>query len=131
MATRSASGSRCSPASPRSGGAPTGGSSCGRRWSGRRPLVAITGTAALLLTGIGSTAYDGAKEGPLFTDLLREFQDVRTRGLDRARARARLVLGLAIALAVVAAIWSAAVRGMPLEGLRLRAASSRAASRTR
>ena len=29
------------------------------------------------------------------------------------------VLGLAIALAVVAAIWTAAVRGMPLEGLRL------------
>ena len=103
----------------------------GRRADGRlvlRPpvvgataVVAIAGTTALLLTGIGSTAYDGAKEGPLFTDLLSEFQTAfMDAGVSIGLAlELAFVLGLAIALAVVAAIWAAAVRGMPLEGLRL------------
>jgi hypothetical protein len=103
----------------------------GRRADGRlvlRPpvvgataVVAIAGTTALLLTGIGSTAYDGAKEGPLFTDLLSEFQTAfMDAGISIGLAlELAFVLGLAIALAVVTAIWAAAVRGMPLEGLRL------------
>jgi hypothetical protein len=88
---------------------------------GATGLVAIAGTTALLLTGIGSTAYDGAKEGPLFTDLVGESQSVfMDAGFSIGFSlELGFVLGLAIALAVVAAIWIAAMSGMPLEGLRL------------
>ena len=88
---------------------------------GTTSLVAIAGTTALLLSGIGTTAFDGAKEGPLFNDLLRTLQDGFTSlgtslglGLELG-----LVVGLAIAIAVVTAIWTACVFGMPLEGTRL------------
>ncbi len=39
---------------------------------GTTSLVAIAGTTALLLSAIGSTAFDGAKEGPLFNDLVQD-----------------------------------------------------------
>jgi hypothetical protein len=103
----------------------------GRRADGRlvlRPpvvgatgLVAVAGTTALLLSGIGSTAFDGAKEGPLFNDLVGELQDGFT-GLGASIGlglELGFVVGLAISLAVVAAIWAVGVYGMPLEGLRL------------
>ncbi len=88
---------------------------------GATGLVAVAGTSAMLLTGIGSTAFDGAKEGPLFTDLFRTLQDAfsglgLSLGLSLELA---FVVGLAIALAAVSAIWLLGVRGMPLEGLRL------------
>jgi hypothetical protein len=103
----------------------------GRRADGRlvlRPpvagatgLVVIGGTTALLLSGVGSTAFDGAREGPLFNDVVGGLQDAFTGlglslglGLELA-----LVVGLGISLVVVAAIWTAGVLGMPLEGLRL------------
>ena len=54
--------------------------------------VRVAGTAAVLLTGIGVTAFDGASEGPLFNELLPHLQDLFA-GLGFAqptRARARL-----------------------------------------
>jgi hypothetical protein len=103
----------------------------GRRADGRlvlRPpvapaagLTALAGTSALLLAGIGSTGFDGAREGPLFGGLVSDLQDgfvdlglSRGFGLDLA-----FTIGLAIAVAVVAAIWALAIAGMPRGELRL------------
>jgi hypothetical protein len=88
---------------------------------GATSLVAIAGTTALLLSGIGSTAFDGAKEGPLFNDLVGTLQDGFTSlGLSLGLGlELGFLVGLAISLAVVGAIWTAGVRGMPLEGLRM------------
>jgi hypothetical protein len=103
----------------------------GRRPDGRlvlRPpvvsatqLAAIAGTSALLLVAIGSTGFDGAKEGPLFNNVATDLQDAFTGlgaskglGLDLAR-----VVGLAVSLAAVSAIWAVGVLGMPRAGLRL------------
>ena len=82
---------RCSPGSRRSAGAATGGSSCAPPVVGATALAAVAGTIALLLIAVGSTAFDGAKEGPLFNDLIGDLQDAlqRPRALARARARAR------------------------------------------
>ena len=53
----------------------------------------VAGTAAVLLVGIGVTAFDGASEGPLFNDVLPHLQDffarARVRAGDGARARLR------------------------------------------
>jgi hypothetical protein len=84
-------------------------------------LVAIGGTTALLLVSIGSTAFDGAREGPLFNDPVSSLQD-RFHGWG-----ASLELGLELALVVfllvsivaVTAIWSIVVLGMPRRRLRL------------
>ena len=88
---------------------------------GATSLAAVAGTTALLLSGIGTTAFDGAKEGPLFNDLVGTLQDAFTNlgaslgfGLELG-----FLVGLAIAIAVVSAIWFAGVRGMPIEGLRM------------
>jgi hypothetical protein len=88
---------------------------------GATSLVALGGTTALLLSGVGSTAFDGAKEGPLFQDIVGELQDGfvaigTTQGLGLELA---FVVGLGIALAVVGAIWAIGVLGMPRDGLRL------------
>jgi hypothetical protein len=109
----------------------------GRRADGRlvlRPpvvgatgLVAIAGTTALLLSAIGSTAFDGAKEGPLFNDLVGEWQDVfASLGLSLGLAlELSFVVGLALSLAVVGAIWFAGVSGMPRDRLSRRELSRR------
>ena len=47
------------------------------------------GTAAVLLAGIGVTAFDGAAEGPLFNDVLPDLQQFFARPRLRAGARAR------------------------------------------
>ena len=103
----------------------------GRRADGRlalRPpviaatgLTALAGTSALLLVGIGSTAFDGAKEGPLLNGLLTglqdRFADLGTSlglGLELA-----FVIGLGLALAAVAAIWWLGLAGMPVRDLRV------------
>lgn len=88
---------------------------------GATSLAALAGTTALLLTGIGSTAFDGAKEGPLFQDIVGELQDGFV-GLGASQGlglELGFVVGLAISLAVVGAIWVVGVLGMPLDGLRL------------
>jgi hypothetical protein len=88
---------------------------------GTTSLVAIAGTTAMLLSGIGTTAFDGAKEGPLFNDVVGTLQDAFT-GLGASLGlglELGFLVGLVIAIAVVAAIWTAGVYGMPLEGLRL------------
>ncbi len=67
----------------------------------------VAGTVAVLLAGIGVTAFDGASEGPLFNDLLPELQELFT-GLGFGPARA-LELGFAVGLVatigLVALIW--------------------------
>lgn len=103
----------------------------GRRADGRlvlRPPVvgaarlgAVAGTTALLLAAIGSTAFDGAKEGLLFNDIVGGLQDAFT-GIGTSKGlglELGLVVGLAIALAAVTAIWVVGVRGMPRHEVRL------------
>ena len=114
----------------------------GRRGDGRlvlRPpvvgatgLVAIAGTTALLLSVIGSTAFDGAKEGPLFNDLVGEMQDgFASLGLSLGLGARAVVRGRAGDLAGRRgrASGSRACRACRATGSR--AASSRAASPTR
>jgi hypothetical protein len=88
---------------------------------GATSLVALAGTTMLLLSGIGSTAFDGAKEGPLFQDIVGELQDGfvgmgTSPGLGLELA---FVVGLGISLVAVSAIWLVGVLGMPRDGLRL------------
>jgi hypothetical protein len=84
-------------------------------------LAAATGTTALLLVGIGSTAFDGAKEGPLFNGVVTDLQDAFT-GIGASKGfglELAFVVGLAISIAVVSAIWAIGVLGMPRTELRL------------
>ena len=94
---------------------------------GATGLVAIAGTTVLLLSGIGSTAFDGAKEGPLFNDLVGEWQEAFTSlGFSLGTAlELSFVVGLALSLAVVGAIWFAGVSGMPRDRLSRRELSRR------
>ena len=71
-----------------------------RAAAGRRrgPRRRRPGTAAVLLAGIGVTAFDGASEGPLFNDALPHLQDFFT-GLGFSRATA-LELGFVVGLLV-------------------------------
>jgi hypothetical protein len=73
------------------------------------------GTAAVLLAGIGITAFDGASEGPLFNDVLPDLQTFfRDLGFGPERAlEAGFVVGLLVGVAFVSAIWILAVAGMP------------------
>ena len=73
------------------------------------------GTVAVLLAGIGVTAFDGAGEGPLFNDLLPHLQDA-FRGVGFGASSALelgFVVGLLVTVGLVAAIWAVAVAGMP------------------
>jgi hypothetical protein len=103
----------------------------GRRADGRlvlRPpvvsatrLAATAGTTALLLVAIGSTGFDGAKEGPLFNNVVTDLQDAFT-GLGASKGfglELAFVVGLLASIAAVTAIWGVGVLGMPREGLRL------------
>ena len=103
----------------------------GRREDGRlvlRPpivsatgLVAVAGTTAVLLVGIGTTAFDGAREGPLFNGLVTDLQDGFTGlGLSEGLGlELAFLVGLLIAVAGVSAIWAAGVSGTPRAGVRL------------
>ena len=88
---------------------------------GATGLVALAGTTAVLLTAIGTTAYDGAKEGPLFNGMIGDLQDAFTGiGLSKGFGlELAFVVGLAVSLAVVTAIWTIGVLGMPRRDLRL------------
>lgn len=87
---------------------------------GRAPLVAATrlpevaGVAALLVSAIGVTAFDGAREGPLFNDLVPTVQDAFIRvGFARPLAlELAFVLGLAVTLVVVGTIYALAIAAM-------------------
>ena len=74
----------------------------------------VAGTAALLVVAIGSTMFDGAKEGPVFGDLAPRLQDFFTGlGLEKGTAlEAAFLVGLIAALAVVATIYRLGIAGM-------------------
>ena len=97
----------------------------GRREDGtvvlRAPLAGATsisrvpGTVALMVVAVATTAFDGAKEGPLFSDAAPALQDLFT-GLGASKGlglELAFVIGYAVAIAVVAAIYWVAVAGMP------------------
>ena len=109
------------------------------RWVVVRPPVigatrgdVVSGTTALLLVAIGSTAYDGAREGPLFNTPIGDLQQTFAgwgASLGFALEMALLVF-LVVSIAVVCAIWAIVVLGMPRRALglthvELAAASSR------
>jgi heme/copper-type cytochrome/quinol oxidase subunit 4 len=88
---------------------------------GTTSLAPVAGTTALLLFAIATTAFDGAKEGPLFNDMSKWLQD-RFESLGASLGFAlelSFVVGLAISIVLVVAIWTVGFRGMPLEGARL------------
>ena len=75
--------------------------------AGAARLRALPGTVGLLVVGIGSTAFDGAKEGPLFGDVAPWLQD-RFTGLGMSKGlglELAFVIGLAAAVLFVGAIW--------------------------
>jgi hypothetical protein len=78
-------------------------------------IVGRPGTAAVLLAGIGVTAFDGASEGPLFNDVLPDLQTFfGDLGFGPERAlELGFVVGLLVAVGLVSLIWTAAVAGMP------------------
>jgi len=88
-------------------------------WFGLFAMLApVAGTVALLVIGIGSTGFDGAKEGPLFNGARPELQDFFTSlgatlgtGLELA-----FLVGLLVAIAMVAALWRLGTEGMPRIG---------------
>jgi hypothetical protein len=86
--------------------------------AGAARLRAIAGTTAVLVIGIGSTGFDGAKEGPLFNDLAGTIQDALTgAGLTKGFAlELAFVVGLLVAVALVGAIWRLGTLGMPPAG---------------
>jgi hypothetical protein len=78
-------------------------------------LDPVPGTVALLVASIGVTAFDGAREGPVFHDVLPDmqsaFQDV---GLSLGSAlEASYVVGLLATIGLIGLVWSIAVAGMP------------------
>jgi hypothetical protein len=73
------------------------------------------GTSALLLAMVGSTAFDGAKEGPLFNGAAERLQSAfHGVGLSLGSAlELGFVVGLIAAIGIVTAIWAAGMAGMP------------------
>ena len=76
----------------------------------------VAGTAAVLLAGIGVTAFDGASEGPLFNDLLPDLHDFFA-GLGfgpSAALELGFTTGLLAAVGIIALIWVLARPGKEL-----------------
>ncbi len=76
----------------------------------------VAGSAAVMLAGIGVTAFDGASEGPLFNDLLPHLQDVFA-GLGFAQPTALelgFTTGLLATVGVVALVWRLGRQGREL-----------------
>jgi hypothetical protein len=74
----------------------------------------VAGTAGLLIVAIGSTGFDGAKEGPLFNDAAGTLQDAfgsfgLSKGLSLELA---FVIGLAVAVALIGLVWTVGMAGM-------------------
>jgi hypothetical protein len=76
-------------------------------------LAHVPGTAALLIVSIGSTAFDGAKEGALFNGMAIDLQDAfHSLGLPLSTSlELGFIIGLAAAIALVAAIWTLGMLG--------------------
>ena len=76
----------------------------------------VAGTAAVILAGVGVTAFDGATGGPLFNDVLPHLQDFYG-GLGFGPQRALelgFTTGLLAAVAIVSLIWVIARPGREL-----------------
>jgi hypothetical protein len=80
-----------------------------------------SGTTALLLIAIGSTAFDGAREGAIFNTPIGDLQETFAGwgtslgfGLELA-----LIVFLFVSIAAVSAIWAIVVLGMPRRSLRV------------
>jgi hypothetical protein len=82
--------------------------------SGAVRLAPVVGTAALLIVSIGSTGFDGAKEGALFNGLAKDLQSFfRSLGVPIGPAlEFGFVVGLAAAVLIVAAIYTLGMYGM-------------------
>jgi hypothetical protein len=82
--------------------------------TGAARIAPIAGTGLLLVISVGSTAFDGAKEGPLFNDIVQELQSAfDSLGFSLGTAlELGFLVGLLVAVAVVAAIWTLGIRGM-------------------
>jgi hypothetical protein len=79
------------------------------------------GTTALLLIAIGSTAFDGAREGAIFNTPIGDLQETFAGwgtslgfGLELA-----MLVFLVVSIIAVGAIWAIVVLGMPRRSLRL------------
>jgi hypothetical protein len=102
-------------------------------FAGAAKLTPVRGTIALLVISVGSTAFDGAKEGALFNDLAQDlqrfFNDLGfSLGVSLELA---FVVGLAGAVAIVGLIWTVGMAGMqPPPSAPSRRALARAFSHT-
>jgi hypothetical protein len=102
-------------------------------FAGAATLTPVRGTIALLVISVGSTAFDGAKEGALFNDLAQDlqrfFNDLGfSLGVSLELA---FVVGLAGAVAIVGLIWTVGMAGMqPPPSAPSRRALARAFSHT-
>jgi hypothetical protein len=97
----------------------------GRRADGRLVLrvpgtgslraATVAGTVAVLLTSVGSTGFDGAKEGAVFNGVAQDLQTFfHSLGLSLGGAlELGFVIGLLLAIAIVTAIWLSGMEGMP------------------
>jgi hypothetical protein len=81
--------------------------------TGAAKLAPAAGVMAVLIVSIGSTAFDGAKEGALFNDLAIDLQDFfNGLGLSLSLSlQLGFVVGLAAAVAIVAIIWTLGMLG--------------------
>jgi len=100
--------------------------------TGTARLRPVAGTAALLIVSIGSTAFDGAKEGALFNDLARNLQSFfRDLGVPIGPAlEFGFIVGLAGAVLIVGLIFAAGMFGMNLPEGKTRGDLIRAFSHT-
>jgi len=86
--------------------------------SGAPRLARPAGMVALLCVAIGSTTFDGAKEGPLFGSVVDNLQDFFT-GLGLSKGAAlewSFVVGLLVCIGLVALLYRIGVAGMGAAG---------------
>lgn len=89
--------------------------------AGATGLSTAPGVVALLVVAIATTAFDGAKEGPIFADGAPALQDFFT-GIGASKAfglELAFVVGYAATIGLVALIWWLAVEGMPRARARI------------
>jgi hypothetical protein len=83
-------------------------------FTGAARLSPVTATIAVLVISVGSTAFDGAKEGALFNGLAQDLQSFfGDLGFSLGFSlELGFVVGLAGAVAIVGLIWAAGMSGM-------------------